>query len=1334
MSDANPSGPSNTAPSESREAAQGQPRESRRSISGAESGEPRRSTSEAVTSSHVDDQIPPPQFRKTSSQTIIRKEVGSSSRDSSRGHPPVGPLPSPSVPSRRGSSGQHPQNKPLPPRPDESPARSAGLPSSRESSGHHPQNKPLPARPVESNQTPIKDASLRNDSPSIFNSTPPENPPGPAIAPRSASYGSSTRNLDRQSSTATPPLIDISASPGPLPRNSGQGSDQKRKLDFNMNPLKPSSEKPSNKPVLRLWKQNVEGQQSSATASRSSEATPMPASRTTSVDPKTSIPWRGPTLEQKKSADSLIDVNGPFETSGDSEKTPTAQQPQRPVFPDPNSPTLKAFKTEPPRDGPGFHGRPAPEPNPDASNRPHVWIRPQRLPVDESQETIETYKKLFSLNQETRVTLLSRAHRYPDYGRDEEAARRKAEFEWQTGETMSDADYYSLFDQTIATDGMISSLMEFMEGREYVKAPYVNRIIHQLLKMMYQSAREESRLRDRRKRECDLLKRRLEDCEKRCGGKTKPVNLDTGGDREKTLRLIKEMWDRMDGVMDKEEECIRDHNHKWRNREETLRRNDTSVREWRALDERFRSLWDERQHLEELIASRSGYLVEDLGRLKDVDDQLQHMRRDFGTWLEYRTNMLIDWIKPIGEDDVDGSVAKLRDIHRGLHIEVALLNTEMDRLKRIADFQREAREVQARSMVDATADSRQPTLPQVSTDGSPPEDIQHAEPAAHPCSGCRSRDDQLREKDRMLKERTKLLKLGVYKQSAAEKQRDKLKEALEQVYSNRVQDALNTIGSYRTLVIDEMEWEMDYLNRLLHAQVGRTKEQADLFQGTVNSLRDKDPSNPVLQELEDMHNSVQRLADTTEATQRSFGQQLDRMVSNRATHLDQAAEPDEQDQIARDGLVTSLRSQVEELTRRIRKMSEKKAHENLKVVDKVRQDMERKISDLQDRVARYKKALQQQRKEVEADLDSTVFRDQRSTSQLFAKEAELTEREEECRRIEGTARTLQAELDKLKAAYGEIEELNKDLEGKVWALQIHLEERNETDRWSLWDGTEIEVTENDDPDYRRQANINKLQRDLVTAIAKGMNEAEKNTNKSSRSASAKFTKFFESTVRKLDKKKADETSTTSSIHETEKNIEAFWRMVDFQRRRAEVVSLIRSSRIQQAKDRLGELLRSIEHYTDYWPDKQHEYEAFRSMHYLQAYVNVALSTIQVRMGEEFSTIARESMATARGEFLIAETYVVKLKERPGAGGAWQAMGRYLQIQTQRSVEELQQCDCKYKTRPCLQHSRDGSAAYYDFMQAPDDQAEMELPRSVQNTLEPYGRSASNYTMDPRRHG
>ncbi|KAH0426181.1 hypothetical protein CcaCcLH18_10509 [Colletotrichum camelliae] len=1151
----------------------------------------------------------------------------------------------------------------------------------------------------------------------------------PAIAPRSTGYDSSIRNLDCHSSTGTPPLIDLSASPSPLPRNVGQGSDQKRKLDFNMSPLKPSSEKPSKKPVLRLFKSDVEAQQSSATESQSSHATPTSAPRNTSADPNAATPWRGPTLEQRKSASSLIDVNGPVETSGDIEKTPTAQQPQRPVFPDPDSPTLKAFKTEPPREGPGFDGQPAPEPVSEAPNRPYVWIHAQRLPDDEPQKTIETYNELFSLNQESRQSLLPRAHRYPDYGRDDEAARRKAEFERQTGESMSDADYYSLFDQTTATDGMISSLMEFMEGREYVKAPYVNRIIHQLLRMMYQSAREESRLRDSRKRECDLLKRKLEDCEKRCGGKIKKVSLDTAGDREKTLRLIKEMWDRMDGVMEKEEECIRDHNHKWRNREETLRRNDTSFREWRALDERHRSLRDERQHLENLIASRSDYHIEDLGQLKDVDDRLQRLRRKFSTWLEYRTNMLIDWVGPIGNDDVDGSIAKLRDIHSELRREVALLNRELDALKRIADFQREAREVQARSMIDVTADSRQPTLPQVSTDGSPPEDSQ-----PRSCSGCRSRDDQIWEKDRMLKEQTKLLKLGVYTKSATEKQRDKLREALEQVYSDRIQTAVNTIGSYRTLVIDEMEWEMDYLNRLLHAQVGRTKEQADLFRGTVDSLRDKDPANPVLQELENMHNSVQRLADTTEATQRSFGQQLDRMVSNRATHLNQATQPDEEDQPARDGLVTSLRSQVEELTRRVRKMSERNAHENLKVVDKVRQDMERQISDLQDRIGRYKTDLQQQRKEVEADLDSTLFRDQLSTSQLFAKEAELRDGETECRRIEGTARKLQTELDNLKAAYDGIEKLKRDLEGKVLGLEIRLEERNETDRWSLWDGTDIEVTGNGDPESRRQGNINKLQRDLVAAIAKSMNEGEKNTKKGSRSASAKFTKLVESAVRKLDKKKADEASTTSSIHETEKKIEAVWRMVDFQRRRAEVVSLIRSSRAQQAKDRLGELLRSIEHYKDYWPEKQHEYEAFRSMHYLQAYVNMALATMQVRMGEEYSTIARESMETARGEFLIAERYVAKLKERPGADGAWQAMGRYLHIETQRSVEELQQCDCKFKTRPCRQHSRDGSAAYYDFMQAPDDQAQMELPRSVQSTLEPYGRSASNYTMDPRRHG
>ncbi|OHE95294.1 hypothetical protein CORC01_09439 [Colletotrichum orchidophilum] len=365
---------------------------------------------------------------------------------------------------------------------------------------------------------------------------------------------------------------------------------------------------------------------------------------------------------------------------------------------------LGAYNTEPVREGPGFNLRRIWAPAPGEPTRTHIFIRPQPLPGGDEERTmiIKTWNEIFATMPPEFQSMLSSRLRYPSYTRDVAARFRKEEFEKATGEGLSSDDYYALFDLETSNDGMISALLEWMQGRTWVKVQYVNRIIHQLCRLMYTSAQEEARLRLTYRQGMDSLIEKLDEVEVKCAA-------------ERMLRA----WERLDESMRGQHNFIR----------QTLTRNgdhwghipgvvvmsgcSRDVKHWEKLLATSRALALSHHRIEETIKDRiddNGEVhKEDLGQLQEILRDMEKNSREVNEYLSARGQG--DQVQRMFQIENKDLVDSLRVFNDQIKRDDDERRSAVMGFTRIATHQLEMRQRYAQSIDNGVENLSEPTIP-----------------------------------------------------------------------------------------------------------------------------------------------------------------------------------------------------------------------------------------------------------------------------------------------------------------------------------------------------------------------------------------------------------------------------------------------------------------------------------------------------------------------------------------------------------------------------------------------------------------------------------------------
>ncbi|KAF6844786.1 hypothetical protein CMUS01_00720 [Colletotrichum musicola] len=872
------------------------------------------------------------------------------------------------------------------------------------------------------------------------------------------------------------------------------------------------------------------------------------------------------------------------------------------------SPTFRAYKLAPPRVGPGFDNRPAPQPPGGSHARSWLFAPPHRIADEEAQSIVKLYEDMYEYSESTRASTLPTEYRYPP-PRDEAARQRKEDFEARTGETMSDADFYALFDLETSTDGMISGLLEWMQGRVWVKVPFVNRIIHQIGRLMFTSAQEETRLRTRWREECERLKQTLEGYEKRQAEERRAAGLDVNGERAKKMRRIRELWKRINDLIVSEEGVIRENMGRWLDEHEVNERMMSRITVWEEMYEEFTNLLDERDRLEEVIEARPQVWTEDLERLSVIGANIERAFLRFVEWeMKWSTN-LISWIQG-GVEDTNGATL-LRDVHKSLTSERRLLKKDLLEMKGIAEMQRTARMYRAKSKND---DQREST-PGDAAD--PPE-----------CRAkCRALEQEVADLKRRLRESER-------KAKSMTRQRDEARSALDRVTDGDVETALGHTDSYRNLIHTEMYDAMGYLSEMLESVGSRVQEQTSLFQSSLDYLaRGGDPRH-IAEDLRSLNHSTQIMSESTLLIQGRLAEYLDGMEKHKKTCYGHIEKEDPYDRERREGLISSMRAHIEDI-------EEQQTGPNLaQSVEQLKAQMKAKNDELR---ARTKLLKQLERR-----------RDQQDGEGNFGRKA--TEKIEE----------LQAEIEQVK-----IETLG---------LRVQLEERNESQAWTPWDGVPTTAA-GPDPDGRRAQQVVELRKRLLEAVVRTqMAQVDRNKRKTSLRGVLKsaFKNCILPKNHRGERRRSGQNETTET---TMDDLATFWRLASFQRVRGEIVAALRLGDWATAISQLDDA-REWQQQGGTWKPDDYGHEISRSINYLRAYAHMMRGEFLRQSGRESESLGM--FTHARGCLTNARN-VPRTTPSPEP---WVALRSYLEKQAEKSAELVKRQGSKPKTKASQERQKD----------------------------------------------
>ncbi|TQN74976.1 hypothetical protein CSHISOI_00436 [Colletotrichum shisoi] len=1078
------------------------------------------------------------------------------------------------------------------------------------------------------------------------------------------------------------------------------------------------------------------------------------ASSTTTI--QTPVPTRPARLESWMSsgfAPAPLRPNQPYPSSNPSPRQQQSQSssPQtaipiingssfRPV------PALLAYENEPPRAGRGFDSRRARAPPPGSSARTHLFVRPQFLPrgIIEHAEIIAAYNKAFEATPETTKMLLGARHRYPNYARDEAARYRKLEFEAETGESMSNEAYYALFDLETANDGMISALLEWMQGRKWVKVPFVNRILHQVCRLMFTSAQEEARLRLRFRRDCDALRDEVE-----------------AADEEIKMERMENSWQRMDAAMKRLHRLVTENSDEFRAKPEVLYYCTMDAGKWGLLSHQFTSLLRTRKDIENAIKERGEALMEDLGHLELVHNKLAANDGETRDYLRLRKEKTQD--PKAFLSDHQKLLEEARRTDEEINLEEGVRHATTSKFLEAAAHRRsrrgqsavatdeeavtslhppsflvfpspqmlDSREVQSMppdpvpvpsdhvstgGPVESGPDVFRPfrtNLTNPVTPGPPDSSRVPADPPADPFP---SRPGQLAPERRpqfsnpwhdaeLVRPRGPCTRCQTLEQEIKAKQdeidkgrsmnavrlaeMEQLKKAIKAFGNKNLEETFKQLDVYQDMVRMEMRQDLEFALPALEMHGRRAYDHTNALETSLCYWQTGGSTKNLLTELEPMVRSVKRLANAFDDLRfQVIGQlkQVDAKKEGRLSLLDENARLNR--------LVQTLEKEVEG--------SKSQAMQSLQSRTDAKLDLARTTHEkLVAENDQLKKRIQDCRKQL-SDLESGIGKQEADDFQavntgaqeeavgnLRKKEAELIELKARNKTLEEQLAAARVELDVLskgreeRAGARNPEKHDEDLQAEAKAEAAKLKW---TSRPKIYDSNS---------GSQHSDKITQLRADMLDALSRAGLKPYESLNSEAKRALPSLAQSV------LWPKKPLATNQTP-----EEGLRAIWRLTAFSRKRKDVVAALKRGDVDRASERLKHLQMWDEEVGP-WQNEDQGAEVRRTINFLSSYTNLELGKV-----EGFGPGSSERRYAAQTLFDQAVSSGGKETQ-----ASWSHLRQHLGNCLRSGKEEEPVCDCKYKPRICLKHRREGGGRYHNFMEVDDpQQAEMELPQEAINSL------------------
>ncbi|KAK1997795.1 hypothetical protein LX36DRAFT_657187 [Colletotrichum falcatum] len=961
---------------------------------------------------------------------------------------------------------------------------------------------------------------------------------------------------------------------------------------------------------------------------------------------------------------------------------------------------FRAYKGAPPRQGRGFDFRRAPAPQLGTSARSHLFVAPQLLDSAERARIIEAYNKAFDATSDATKTLLSKRHRYPGHGRDAAALLRKIEFETATGESMNDEAYYALFDLETANDGMISALLEWMQGRTWIKVPFVNRIIHQVCRLMFTSAEEETRLRHRYQRDCHKLREEVG---------TAQENI--------ALERMTNSWQRIDIALRAQRLFANANASGFRAPDDVERNCKHDAGVWELLSVRFITITGVRKDIEERISDWSHVSEGDLDELERIYRNLVRLNKEVSNYMSVRTEKakdpelfhsdnkhLMNFAKHLNDDvNTEETVRERMTDHfleavdhrmqlRGRHIFMmdqgvedlpkplirVIVSPEMEDGEETGPAPQD--QVPAPSddpEAKAPGDSGPAENPASSAAAGPSPSLQNPAHLTRPrgsCTGCQMLERELETKQKQIGE--------CRRENLAQSDKlEKLEGIARAIDDKDMQAAFKHINVYQDIVRAELHQSLGFILPMLEIQSQHANDQADILEESLRSWEAGGSRENVVTELKPVGRSVKRLATTIRDIVSQMSGHLEKSDSDKEARMKLIKENDSQRRS-----LESLRKEMEDM--------EANATEAAKTI---RQQMQKESDRLKEQILECESQLQGLREKLEErDADAPQTADssiQELKDELKRKETELSELEAEKKALEEQLESTMEKIEALSKAKDERDKQVKQLQEHVKSLQIKLEAKAEAAKWE-WGPRQ----------HTGDVNFDNQHNDKITQMRMELlKELGKKNSKPYQSLKTDMHMLLPSAAQSVLLAKKP----WAAKQAPDEDFQEYWRLSAFSRRRGQVIEALERKDLDGASEGLDSL-HEWNMAMGPWKTDDQTVEIHRSINFLRSYANLEIGKV-----EGFGVASSEKLTAARTFFQSTAS---------GTGGklSWSSLKEYLASQLNRPDQKKAVCECEYKQRVCAMHKQCGGARYYNFMEAEDgdaQEAEIELTKEAYSSLQ-----------------
>ncbi|KAK2021014.1 hypothetical protein LX32DRAFT_632285 [Colletotrichum zoysiae] len=980
----------------------------------------------------------------------------------------------------------------------------------------------------------------------------------------------------------------------------------------------------------------------------------------------------------------------------------------------PTQDRFRAYKLEPPRQGRGFDHRRIRAPDPGTSARTHLFVTPQLLRTAEQERIIKAYNMAFDVTLDSAKTLLSKLHRYPGHTRDIAAQLRKLEFEAATGESMSEEEYYALFDLETSNDGMLSGLLEWMQGRNWIKVPFVNRIIHQVCRLMFTSAEEEARLRLRSQRDCDLLRRKLEAAEENAA-----------------MERAQNSWQRMDAAVRTQHLFAKANADGFRQPNDVERNCDRDAGIWDPLSLRFTSLLRARDDVEDGIEKRQGQIFdEDLNKLESIYRDLATLNKRTSDFMSVRNQKAED--PQLFKSNNRGTMEFLRFLSKDINDEERVRQSVTAKFLDIASCRMQSRGRRGFMLGQGVEDLPEPSIPAflspemlssesmsplpqdpvpeggpgssgpASSQSSykspassaaspsspsqglayPPTDSYHTQ-ANQPGADLGPDVTELSKKAQLMRPRgsctrcqmlEKALEVGQKQigecrreNQAQSNEVERLQQIIRAIDDKDMQAAFKHMDGYQDMVRADLRQALQFVLLVLGMEGQRARDETKALEASLQVWQGGKSMDNVVAELKPMARSVRQLATAVSDVVSRLTGQLEKVDSEKEVRLQLLNENDSQ------------RRSLERLRKEMKDM-EANATEAAKTIELQMQEESDRLKDQIRKCESEIKVLRKEHEEREKDAPQTADSSiQDLKDQLEKKETELSKLKAEKKGLEEQLKVTRDKLEALSKATEKKDEQVKDLEKHIKHLLIQLKAQDDAAKW-YWGPHR----------QKNDANFENQDGDKIVHLRTELfKELGKSDSKPHQKFNTDIREWMPSLIRGVIWPK--NTSAAKQAHDEDSKM--FWRVAAFSRMRGEAVAALKRGDLEDASERL-ESLQVWNTKMGPWESEAQKAEVLRSINFLSSYVN-----LELRKAEGFSKGSSEKLMTARQFF----SQGLHFPETDGHR-SWAFMRNHLDCQLGRSGEEKPVCECEYKQRICAKHKR-GGAKYHNFMEMEEEEEE-----------------------------